>query len=87
MHLDDAAHHIDDVLRNRHAQACSLNPAYRTGFFTGERVKDCLLEFFAHPDSVILDSEFKCGKLLYRRWFLNHPEADRSAGRGELDRV
>ena len=81
------AHHIDNAFGDCHAQPGSLDSADSAGFFTSECFKDCFLKFFTHTNAVILNPEFKVGKICGRGRLLDNPEADRTACRRELDCV
>ena len=87
LHGNGTTHHINDVFGDRHAQASALDAADRTGLFTGKGLEDRLLEFFAHADPVVLDTELKVGEPLGGRCFFDHPKADGAARRGKLDGV
>ena len=54
---DRTAHHIDNIFRDGHAKACSLNTAYRRRIHTGKRRKNLLQEIFTHADTIILHKE------------------------------
>ena len=59
--FDRSAHHVDNIFRDRHSQTGSLDPADGTGLFPGKCFKNMFLELFSHPDTVILNAEFKIG--------------------------
>ena len=79
------AHHIHDIFRDCHTKSCALDPADGAGSLTGKSFKNRLLEFFAHPNSGILDSKFKIRCFLGCRGFFDHAKADHSAAWCKLD--
>ena len=87
MHGDRAAHHVDDVLGDRHAEARALNAADRAAALARERLEDRLPERFAHADAAVLDAELEHGALRRRRRLFDDAEADHAARGRKLDRV
>ena len=82
-----AAHHIDQIFRNRHAETGSLNFAHGRGLLARKLLEDMLLKRRAHADAGITDMKFiihtsmRCGLLL------NDAQGDHAAYRGELDGI
>ena len=87
LHLDGAAHHIHDVLGDRHAKAGALYPADRGGALPLEGLKDLVGELLAHADAVILDAELVLPAAVHFTGKLPHPHRDCAARRGKLDGV
>ena len=85
------AHHLDNALGNRHAQSRSLNAVDGTRLFARKLVKDDLLEFPAHADSVVPDAETvvleseRAGSAAADQFV--QAQADSASFRGELDGV
>ena len=78
-HGNRAAHHIDDVFRDRHAKSRTLNAADRRSLLACKRFKEVLLEFPAHADAVVADMEFvECIPFFIVR-FLNNTDNDGAA--------
>ena len=84
---DGAAHHIHDVLGDGHTQAGTLNAADGGAFLPAERLKDVLLELFAHTNAIVLDAELIAATALGRTVLLGNADADRTACGSELDGV
>ena len=82
-----AAHHIHNVLGDGHTQAGTLNAADGGAFLPAERLKDVLLERFAHTNAIVLDAELIAATALGRTVLLGNADADRTACRSELDGV
>ena len=69
MYVYRTAHHVHDVLCDRHAEASTLYTGYCRGIHSGERIENGPEEFLIHTHSVILDAELilsvsgfgKCG--------------------------
>ena len=87
MHLDGAAHHINDVLGNRHAQTGALNLAHRGGTLPLEGLEDPLREFLAHADTGVLHPDLIQSLPLWGIGKLCHTDGNRAAGGCEFNRV
>ena len=86
-HGDRSAHHIHNVLRDRHTKPRSLNAAHSRGLFSGKRFKDMRLELRFHADSGVPDDKLVCAIAGRRRLQLSDPKTDHAAGLIELDSV
>ena len=84
---DCAAHHLYDVLRDGHAQTCTLDAAHRAGSLAGKRIENRLLKFLAHPDSGVFDAELINRHAFFCGFLFGHAQADRAAIRRKLDRI
>ena len=84
---DGAAHQVHNVLGDGHAQAGALNAADGGVFLPAERLKDVLLELFAHADAVVFDAELIAATALGRTVLLGNANADYPACGSELDGV
>ena len=87
MYRDGAAHHVDDVFGDGHAQTGALNAADRGGALPFKGFKDALGKFGAHTDTGILDPDFVLPHALRCAVNLPHPHRHRPAGGRELDGV
>ena len=87
LHLDRAAHHVDDIPGDGHAEAGALNAADRRGALALERLEDALRERRAHADAGVADAELILRAAVQRPGELTDADRDRAARRGELDRV
>ena len=85
--LNGAAHHIHDVFGDGHAKACALGPADGGGPLPLKGRKNLLHKFLTHADSIVLDPELIQRAALGRSRELLQPDRNRSACRGELDRI
>ncbi|GFI64775.1 hypothetical protein IMSAG185_00365 [Lachnospiraceae bacterium] len=78
-------HGLYNGLCDGHAQSGSLGLAHLGRVLPGEGLKDLLLEFFGHTDSVILYPEMTPDIILsQRRWLLLQVDIDLPALRGKL---
>ena len=61
--LNLAIHHLDDVLRNSHAQTCTRHLRRALVICTRKGIEHHLLELLAHADAVILNDEAEAAQL------------------------
>ena len=87
LHLDRAAHHLDNVPSDGHAEAGSLYPADRRGTLAFKRLEDLLRELRTHADAVVADAELVLCTVAHGSGKLPDTHGDRAARRRELDGV
>ena len=87
LHLDRAAHHLDDIPGDGHAKAGSLYPADRGGALAFKRLKNLLRELRTHADAVVADTELVLCTVAHGSGKLPDTHGDRAARRRELNGV
>ena len=85
--LDAAAHELDNVLGDGHAQTRTLDFVRTRGFRAGERVKDVLEELLIHADARVGHLEKQARMVGIAAVKLRDAELDLTAVRRVLDRV
>ena len=87
MHLDGTAHHVDDILGDRHTEASTLDLADSGSALTLKGFKDALGKLLAHADTGVLHPNLIQSASLGRIRQLGHTDRHRPASGSEFDGV
>ncbi len=79
-HLNNAVHHVHNILRYGHPQSGSLDSAHGGIFFPLKRFENMGHKLFAHADAIVLDGKFKIGIPGRRPGLFRDPETDNASG-------
>ena len=87
MYLYGSAHHVDDILRDGHAQSSTLNLADGGSTLPLKGLEYFFGKFLAHADTGVLHTNFIFSPALRCPGKLSYPDRNRTAGGGKLNGI